>query len=96
MLHFQEEGCVTKGTDSGAGRPSGLPVEVSYGRAGSLSRGLSCRQLGIQMPADFEGTPNMPARGPQVLAHSWNDMPLDLTEQSRSGGRGWRDARWLE
>jgi SAM-dependent methyltransferase len=43
-----QKGCLTKSADSAAGRPSGLLVELSYGRAGSLSRGVSYRQLVMQ------------------------------------------------
>ena len=39
---------LTKTTDSGAGERSGLAAAASYGRAGSLSRGLRDRQLALQ------------------------------------------------
>jgi hypothetical protein len=48
MLCFPEMGYPTKTTDAGAGRPLGLPVELSYGRAGSLSRAVGHRQLALQ------------------------------------------------
>jgi hypothetical protein len=54
MLRFQEKAYTTKTADPGRGSSSGLPVAVSYGRSGSLSRGVSCRQLALQTGAGLD------------------------------------------
>jgi hypothetical protein len=54
MACFRDKGFITKTTDSGAGRSSTLPVVISYGRPGSLSRGVSCRQLVLQTGATLD------------------------------------------
>jgi hypothetical protein len=45
---------LTKTTASGAGERRGVPAAASYGRAGSLSRGLRYRQLALQTGPVFD------------------------------------------